>query len=257
MVKLEETIFNRPQYRGRRVELRRNPTEPEKRFWQAVRGKQLGAKFRRQHGIGHYIVDFYCPEWALVVELDGDSHFNANAQASDAKRDAFLRGLGLRILRFTNLEIMQNLDGVLLRVMQSNPTPALPLPGESAAPTRPAALPEGNCSHCEEQGCEGANSSGKRQRLEDANSSPCEGGGRESVAQGNEEVGNARTNPTPTLPLPGEGVKAPAQEMEKREGTRSSSCKGQRLEGSNSSPCEGGGWEGVAQSNKEVGNART
>lgn len=182
MVKSEEIIFNLPQYRGRRVELRRNPTEPEKRLWQAVRGKQLGAKFRRQHGIGHYIVDFYCPEWALVVELDGDSHFNADAQASDAKRDAFLRGLGLRVLRFTNLEIMQNLDGVLLRVMQSNPTPALPLPWE--------------------------------------------------------------------------GVKAPTQEMEKHEGTRSSSCKGQRLEGSNSSPCEGGGREGVAQGNEEIGNAR-
>jgi very-short-patch-repair endonuclease len=130
MAKSEETIFNLPQYRGRRVELRKNPTEPEKRFWQALRGKQLGVKFRRQHGIGHYVVDFYCPEWALVVELDGDSHFNADVQASDAKRDAYLRSLGLRVLRFTNLEIMRNLDGVLLRVMQSNPTPTLPLPGE-------------------------------------------------------------------------------------------------------------------------------
>lgn len=72
MAKHDETIFNQPQYRNRRVELRKNPTEPEKRFWLAVRGKQLGTKFRRQHWISHYIVDFYCPEWKLVVELDGD-----------------------------------------------------------------------------------------------------------------------------------------------------------------------------------------
>jgi very-short-patch-repair endonuclease len=74
MIKTKETIFNRPQYRNRRSEPRKNSTEPENRFWQAVRG-QLGVKFRRQQGIGHYIVDFYCPEWTLVVELDGDSHF--------------------------------------------------------------------------------------------------------------------------------------------------------------------------------------
>jgi very-short-patch-repair endonuclease len=234
MVKPEETIFNRPQYRGRRVQLRRNPTEPEKRFWQAVRGKQLGAKFRRQHGIGHYIVDFYCPEWALVVELDGDSHFNADTQASDAKRDAFLCGLGLRILRFTNLEIMQNLDGVLVRVMQSNPTPTLPLSGEGV-----------KASAQEMEKREGTRSSTcKGQRLEGSNSSPCEGGGREGVAQGSTEVGDACANPTPTLPLSGEGANTHLDE-------------GQNDERDNSSPCEGGGREGAVQSNKEVGNART
>ena len=127
MTQHKNTIFNLPQYRNRRSELRKNPTEPEKRFWQAVRGKQLGVKFRRQHGIGHYIVDFYCPEWALVIELDGDSHFNPDARASDAERDAYLQKLGLRVLRFTNLDIMQNLEGVLARILECNPTPALPL----------------------------------------------------------------------------------------------------------------------------------
>ena len=125
MVKPEETIFNLPQYRSRRVELRKNPPEPERRFWQAVRGKQLGVKFRRQHGIGHYIVDFYCPEWQLVVELDGDSHFNEDAQRADAERDTYLHGIGLRVLRFTNQDIMQNLEGVLMKVLESNPSPAL------------------------------------------------------------------------------------------------------------------------------------
>ncbi|WP_082889567.1 endonuclease domain-containing protein [Methylomonas koyamae] len=202
MAKSEETIFNRPQYRGRRVELRKNPTEPEKRFWQAVRGKQLGVKFRRQHGIGHYIVDFYCPEWQLVVELDGDSHFHPEAQTADTERDGYLQSLGLRVLRFTNQEVMQNLEGVLMKVMESNPTPALPLPGEGES------------------------------------SSPCEGGGREGVVQSNKELGNASTNPTPTLPLPGEGENAACESESHVEGF--------------SSPCEGGGREGVVQTNQEM-----
>jgi very-short-patch-repair endonuclease len=170
MVKSEETIFNLPQYRDRRVALRKNPTEPEKRFWQSVRGKQLGVKFRRQHGIGHYIVDFYCPEWSLVVELDGDSHFSSQAQINDAERDAYLRSLGLRVLRFTNLDIMQNLEGVLMRVLECNPTPALPLPGE------------------------GAGSSRKTENREETNSSPCEGGGWEGVDQVNSELGDGRND---------------------------------------------------------------
>lgn len=147
MVKPEETIFNKPEYRGRRVELRTNPTEPEKRFWRAVRGKQMGTKFRRQHGIGHYIVDFYCPEWKLVVELDGDSHFHPEAQTADTERDTYLQSLGLRVLRFTNHDVMQNLEGILMRVLESNPTPALPLSGEGA-----------NSSPCEGGGWEGGRS---------------------------------------------------------------------------------------------------
>ncbi len=167
MVKSEETIFNLPQYRDRRVDLRKSPTEPEKRFWQAVRGKQLGVKFRRQHGIGHYIVDFYCPEWKLVVELDGDSHFYPEAQTADTKRDSYLQSLGLRVLRFTNQDVMRNLEGVLMMVMERNPTPALPLPGVGAGLSC-----DGGCTDKD-------------------NSSPCEGGGREGVGQAGSEVGDA------------------------------------------------------------------
>ena len=168
----KETIFNLPQYRDRRVDLRKNPTEPEKRFWKAVRGKQLGVKFRRQHGIGHYIVDFYCPEWQLVVELDGDSHFHPEAKIADAERDSYLQNLGLRVLRFTNQYVMQNLEGVLIKVLESNPTPALPLPGEGVPPTPPSSPFE---DKSQEQGF----------------SSPCDGGGREGVIQANAEVSDA------------------------------------------------------------------
>ena len=141
-----EQTFNKPQYKNRRSVLRHQATVPEQRFWQAVRGKQLGVKFRRQHGIGHYIVDFYCPELKLVVELDGDSHFSDEAQQYDAVRDDYIQALGIRVLRFTNTDVMQNLEGVLQMVMQSyrplereptpaspgksNPTPTLPFSGE-------------------------------------------------------------------------------------------------------------------------------
>ncbi len=116
-----ERVFNKPQYKRRRSQLRQQATTPEQRFWYAVRGKQLGVKFRRQHGIGHYIVDFYCPELKLVVELDGDSHFSEAAQRYDAVRDAYIQGVGFRILRFSNADVMQNLEGVLNVVVGSNP----------------------------------------------------------------------------------------------------------------------------------------
>ena len=105
-------IFNIPQHTARRQELRNNATQPEQKLWAMLRGKQLGVKFRRQHGIGHYIVDFYSTESKLVIEVDGDSHYTSTAQQQDAQRDAYLQQLGLRVLRFTNQEINHNLAGV-------------------------------------------------------------------------------------------------------------------------------------------------
>ncbi len=105
-----------PQKTTRR-QLRKNPTEPEKRFWSWVRGKQLGTKFRRQHGIGHYIVDFYCVEHSLIIEIDGDSHYDPEAIADDAVRTHFLETKGFRVVRYTNRDIMQNKEGVLMSLM--------------------------------------------------------------------------------------------------------------------------------------------
>ncbi|MCB2376452.1 endonuclease domain-containing protein [Hymenobacter sp. BT635] len=72
-----------------------------------------GRKFRRQHGIGQYIVDFYCPAERLVVELDGAGHFTASGEANDAERTSCLNTLGLRVLRFENLLVLEQLDGFL------------------------------------------------------------------------------------------------------------------------------------------------
>jgi very-short-patch-repair endonuclease len=109
-------IFNRPEQKSFRSALRRNQTEPEQRLWARLRSKQFGVKFRRQHGVGRYIVDFYCAELGLIIELDGDSHYQEGAPAYDAVRDEFMRRLGLRVLRFTNQDVMQQLDAVLEKI---------------------------------------------------------------------------------------------------------------------------------------------
>jgi very-short-patch-repair endonuclease len=93
-------------------EMRRQPTEPERRLWQRLRGKRLGGyKFRRQQPLGAYIVDFYCHEARLIVEVDGDSH--AFQEAYDGERTTWLEGEGNKVIRFWNVEVMQNLEGVL------------------------------------------------------------------------------------------------------------------------------------------------
>ena len=109
---MTQKIFNKIEYKQRRQTLRNNMTEPEKRLWGILRNHQLGVKFRRQHGIGHYIVDFYCPELKLIIEVDGESHFFEDAQAYDKIRDKFMLELGLTTIRITNTAIMQNIDGV-------------------------------------------------------------------------------------------------------------------------------------------------
>ena len=78
-----------------------------------LRNKQLGKHFRRQAPIGHYIVDFLSVDSALVVELDGSQHYTNEGMAVDKRRDAYLSSRGLTVLRLSNLEVMNNIDGVL------------------------------------------------------------------------------------------------------------------------------------------------
>jgi len=90
--------------------MRRNPTEPEMRLWRHLSASQLaGHKFRRQAVIGYYIADFFCPHKKLIVEVDGDTH----DIDSDFKGDDRLRSKGYRTVRFGNLDVMRNMDGVL------------------------------------------------------------------------------------------------------------------------------------------------
>ena len=97
-------------------EMRRNPTEPEKRLWRKLSNSQLGGhKFRRQARIRHYIADFLCPQKALIVEVDGETHDSD----VDRPRDLALQRLGFRVLHVTNGDVMRNMDGVLTAILET------------------------------------------------------------------------------------------------------------------------------------------
>ncbi|MFN8673477.1 MAG: endonuclease domain-containing protein [Candidatus Sericytochromatia bacterium] len=107
-----EKIFNKPEYKERRQKLRNNMTEPEKKLWEILRNKQMGVKFRRQHGIGHYIADFYCTDLKMVIEVDGESHFSEEGIEYDKIRDDFMSSLGIITIRVKNNDIMKNIEGI-------------------------------------------------------------------------------------------------------------------------------------------------
>ena len=92
-------------------------TDAEKLLWSKIRRKQLkGYQFYRQKTLGNYIVDFYCPQVNLIIELDGGQHYSDKGQAKDKIRDEYMRSIGLKILRFSDREIFENLHGVLERI---------------------------------------------------------------------------------------------------------------------------------------------
>jgi very-short-patch-repair endonuclease len=100
--------------------LRRKMTPCEKLLWKRLKARNVaGAKFRRQHPIGFFIADFYCHEARLVIEVDGLIHLNPGRREQDAKRDAEMNRLGIRILRFTNDEIKYSIRAVLKRIREA------------------------------------------------------------------------------------------------------------------------------------------
>jgi very-short-patch-repair endonuclease len=107
------------QTRQRAVDLRRRATQPEQRLWSILCRRQLGGlKFRRQHPIEPYIVDFYCATANLVIELDGESR--EGQQTYDAERTTFLKGLNLKVIRITNDEVLTNLEGVAKFILRES-----------------------------------------------------------------------------------------------------------------------------------------
>jgi very-short-patch-repair endonuclease len=107
-------LHNRLYLKDTRRELRNNTTSAEGELWKYLKGGQLqGRKFRRQHSISNFIVDFYCPSEKLVVELDGQVHFSALCSGYDDERDSSLEELGIKVIRFENKEVFQNLEAVL------------------------------------------------------------------------------------------------------------------------------------------------
>lgn len=100
-------------------ELRCSMTEAEKVLWARLRRKQLfGIQFNRQKPIGRFIVDFYCQSANLVIELDGGQHYTEEGKVSDGLRDEQLRKMGLYVMRFSNLDVLNNMDGVIATIYQ-------------------------------------------------------------------------------------------------------------------------------------------
>ena len=111
---MPEKLNNHKYLKEFRKELRKNPTKAESQLWKALQKSQLeGRKFRRQHSIGNYIVDFYSSKEKLIVELDGQVHDNFVNEEYDNKRTNYLEELGLKVLRFENYLVFEQLDMVL------------------------------------------------------------------------------------------------------------------------------------------------
>jgi very-short-patch-repair endonuclease len=110
-------LHNRKQLKARRRQLRRRQTPAERRLWESLRARRLdGRTFRRQHSIGPYIVDFYCAAEHLVIELDGASHDAPNRRGYDDARTRFLQRYDLRVIRFENRTVFDQLDIVLAAI---------------------------------------------------------------------------------------------------------------------------------------------
>lgn len=88
-------------------------TDAERKLWSRLRNEELGVQFRRQAPVGPYIVDFLCIKRGIVVELDGGQHYTEEGKAYDKERTAYLECEGLRVVRFSNLDVLKNVDGVL------------------------------------------------------------------------------------------------------------------------------------------------
>lgn len=115
------------QYAGmadRARDFRADETSAERLLWRQLRNRQLrGFKFRRQHQFGDYVTDFYCHEAGLVIECDGDVHESNERWQHDRVRDAYMVTSGLRVLRFTNKEILHATEDVLKKIISFLPSP--------------------------------------------------------------------------------------------------------------------------------------
>ena len=99
--------------------LRNNMTDAERKLWKYIRKKQIKSfQFYRQKVIGHYIVDFYCHAAKLVIEVDGGQHYKEEGLEYDEKRNAFFEGYGFKVIRFSNLDVLRNIERVVKRIIE-------------------------------------------------------------------------------------------------------------------------------------------
>jgi len=130
------SIYNRREQTGFRQHLRNHGTRAELVLWLCLKGRQVrGCKFRRQYGIQMFVVDFYCPELKLAVEVDGMTHDSSEQQKLDQNRQHLIESLGVHFLRFTDEDVLENAENVIevieaeidrLRSLKSSTTPVSP-----------------------------------------------------------------------------------------------------------------------------------
>ena len=125
--------------RSRARSLRQEATRAERTMWSLLRAHRLnGASFRRQTPIGPYIIDFVWYGSKLIIEVDGGQHFETQHEKRDARRDAFLTGKGFRVLRFSNLDVLSNREGVwtiIADALTQAPPPPQPSPASGGGST--------------------------------------------------------------------------------------------------------------------------
>ncbi len=123
MKNLNTTDFHlpyNPNLIDRAKELRKNLTPAEKKLWYDYL-RNFKYRVLRQRPIDHFIVDFYCPSLKLVIEVDGDSHFTEEAEAADRERTHILESYGIKVIRFTNQEVLKDFEGVCKSIEQEIP----------------------------------------------------------------------------------------------------------------------------------------
>ena len=112
-------VYNRESQTQTRRRLRREAPKAERLLWSRLRAGQADClKFRRQYGVGPYVIDLFCPALKLAVEIDGNSHFEPNAVENDERRQAFIEPFGTHFVRFTNREVNRQLEAVLEKICQ-------------------------------------------------------------------------------------------------------------------------------------------
>ncbi|NNE99666.1 MAG: DUF559 domain-containing protein [Pyrinomonadaceae bacterium] len=112
--KSKSRFHNLPHLKTFRTELRNNLTPAEAKLWTVISRKRLdGRKFRRQHSVANFILDFYCPAERLCIELDGQTHFRGLKRLRDLERGLFLDNFGIRVIRFENKIVFQDLPWVI------------------------------------------------------------------------------------------------------------------------------------------------
>ena len=117
---MPDQLNNRPDMLPFRRKLRKHMTAAEVALWVMIKNKQVnGERFLRQYSVSHYVLDFYCPKYKLAVELDGAGHFTDEGRAYDARRTEYLNLVGVRVIRFENLEVF-NYPGQVLEEIKKN-----------------------------------------------------------------------------------------------------------------------------------------